>query len=74
MNQTAEMVNRIEIMRKQVQDQLKAPRNKADVVKALRDIDQKMLGVELQLLSRSDLHSDDKWFVEATRSTSTWSG
>ena len=33
-------------------------------MKALREMDQKMLDVELILLSRHDLHSDDKWFVE----------
>jgi photosystem II stability/assembly factor-like uncharacterized protein len=62
---TAEMVNRIEVMRKQIEDQLKSTSLKASDAKALRDMDAKMLDVELKLLSRSDLHSDDKWFVEA---------
>ena len=31
---------------------------------ALRDLDRKMLDVELRLVSRTELHSDDKWFVE----------
>jgi photosystem II stability/assembly factor-like uncharacterized protein len=65
MNSTVDMVNRIEIMRKQIEDQLEANRGKRDIERALRELDTKMLGVELQLLSRSDLHSDDKWFVEA---------
>jgi hypothetical protein len=65
MNATAEIVNRLEIMRKQIEDQLAANRGKRDVERALNDLDSKMMAVELQLLSRSDMHSDDKWFVEA---------
>jgi hypothetical protein len=64
-NATAGMANRLEIMRKQVEDQRKANRGKADVDRALAELDKKLLDVELRLLSRSDLHSDDKWFVEA---------
>ncbi|MGD8279508.1 MAG: hypothetical protein PVH00_15825, partial [Gemmatimonadota bacterium] len=64
MNATADMTNRIEIMRKQIEDHLAANPN-GGIQRALRELDQKMLDVELQLLSRSDLHSDDKWFVEA---------
>ncbi|HSL23956.1 MAG TPA: hypothetical protein VK886_20650 [Vicinamibacterales bacterium] len=65
LNETADMANRIEVMRRQIEDQLKAPRLARDVDRALRALDKRMLDVELQLLSRSDLHSDDKWFVEA---------
>ena len=32
--------------------------------RALADLDKKMLDVELQLLSRSDMNSDDKYYVE----------
>ena len=35
------------------------------MVAALHEMDKKMLDVELRLLSRSDLHSDDKWYVES---------
>ncbi|MBI2221563.1 MAG: sialidase [Acidobacteria bacterium] len=66
LDETARMANEIEIMRKQIEDQLAANKGKAaDVERALAALDKRMLGVELQLLSRSDLHSDDKWFVEA---------
>jgi photosystem II stability/assembly factor-like uncharacterized protein len=65
MNETADMVNRIEVMRKQIEDLLKVHKGKRDVEKPLQDLDRTMLDVELQLLSRSDLHSDDKFFVEA---------
>jgi photosystem II stability/assembly factor-like uncharacterized protein len=65
MNASVEMINRIEQIRKQVEDQIKANAGKADVVKALSDLDRKILNAELLLLSRTDLHSDDKWYVEA---------
>lgn len=64
-NATASMANRMEIMRKQIEDLRKANTGRADVARALADLDKKILDVELRLLSRSDLHSDDKWFVEA---------
>jgi hypothetical protein len=65
MNQSVDMINAIEIVRKQVEDQTKANAGKADALKALADLDKKIMDVELQLLSRTDLHSDDKWYVEA---------
>ena len=40
-------------------------RQEGRVEQALRDLDRKMMDVELQLLTRTDLHSDDKWYVEA---------
>jgi photosystem II stability/assembly factor-like uncharacterized protein len=64
-NETAGMINRLEIVRKQLEDQLAANASQAPVVKALKDFDKKALDVELRLLSPSDLHSDDKWYVEA---------
>jgi hypothetical protein len=65
LNTTVDMINRLEIMRKQIEDQLTAQRGKADLERALRELDRKMMDVELQLLSRTELHSDDKWYVEA---------
>ena len=35
------------------------------MVQALRDLDKKMMDVELMLLTRTEMHSDDKWYVEA---------
>ena len=67
MTETAEVVNRIEVLRKNIEDQLKANATNTDAVKALKDMDAKMLNIELVLLSRHDLHSDDKWFVETYR-------
>src|SRR5207253_3533045 len=59
-----EMVNRREIGRKQIEDQLKANKGKSEIEKYLKDFDKKAMDVELLMLSRSDLHSDDKWYVE----------
>jgi enamine deaminase RidA (YjgF/YER057c/UK114 family) len=64
-NTTVAMANRLEVMRKQIEDLLKANAGKKPAEQALTTINQKMLSVELQLLSKSDLHSDDKWYVEA---------
>ncbi|HET7459118.1 MAG TPA: hypothetical protein VFJ74_15825, partial [Gemmatimonadaceae bacterium] len=59
------MINRIEVMRKQVEDERAASRGKPDVLAALADVDRKMLDVELRLLSREELNSDDKYFSES---------
>ncbi len=65
LNTTADIANRIEIMRKQIEEHLAAQRGNRDLERALRALDEKMLSVELQLLSRADLQSDDKWFTDA---------
>lgn len=58
-------VNRIEGLRKQIEDQLgSAADGTGD---ALRELDRKLLDIELRLVSRTELHSDDKWFVEPYR-------
>jgi photosystem II stability/assembly factor-like uncharacterized protein len=62
---TSTMVNQMEIWRKQIEDQAKANASKADVVKALADLNKKILDVELKLVSRSEMLSDDKYFPEA---------
>ena len=65
LNATADMVNRIEELRKQIEDQSGRTKGKAAATKALTDLDTRLLAVEMRLLSRTDLHSDDKWYVEA---------
>jgi photosystem II stability/assembly factor-like uncharacterized protein len=67
MSDAADMINRIEVVRKQIEDQLKVHRGQPQAEKALTDLDGRLLAVELKLLSRTDLHSDDKWYVEAYR-------
>ena len=44
---SADLVNRLEVMRKQIADQEKANAAKSDVVDALKALDTKMLNVEL---------------------------
>ena len=67
MNATVDMINRLEIMRKQIEDQRKSNAVDAAAKTALAELDKKMLNVELQLLTTSDLYSDDKWYVEKYR-------
>jgi hypothetical protein len=62
---TSDMVNRMEIWRKQIEDQLKTPKVKADASRSLKEIDQTILDVERKLVSRSEMLSDDKYFPEA---------
>ncbi|MGW8266169.1 MAG: WD40/YVTN/BNR-like repeat-containing protein, partial [Longimicrobiales bacterium] len=62
MNRTVDMINRLEIMRKQVED-LRADREGA-ALEALEALDRTLLDAELHFLSVTDLHSDDKWYVE----------
>jgi photosystem II stability/assembly factor-like uncharacterized protein len=64
-NKTVAMANRLEVMRKQIEDLVKANAGKKPAERALAALNEKMLNVELRLLSKSDLHSDDKWYVEA---------
>jgi hypothetical protein len=62
---TSEMVNQLEIWRKQIEDQKKAKASDADAVKTLDALEDKLWATEVQLVSRSEVHSDDKWFPEA---------
>lgn len=67
MNAAADLVNRIEVMRKQIETEQAANAANPDVVARLEALDQKMLAVELQLVSRSDMNSDDKYYVDTNR-------
>jgi photosystem II stability/assembly factor-like uncharacterized protein len=62
---TSKLVNQMEIWRKQIEDQVKASASKPDVVKALNELNKSILDVELKLVSRSEMLSDDKYFPEA---------
>lgn len=64
---TAGIINAIEIVRKQIEDDEKSDGSDADLKQSLQTLDQEALGVEMRLLTRSDLHSDDKWYVEQPR-------
>lgn len=67
LNEAADLVNQLEVMRKQILDQETANAGKADVQSALKALDQKMMDVELRLLSHEDMNSDDKYYVEQYR-------
>ena len=64
MNDVVDKINRIEIMRMQVEDaQAKVAGNK-ELEQGLAAIGKRMYDTELNFLSKSDMHSDDKWYVE----------
>ncbi len=67
-SKASDMVNQIEWMRKQLDDvvhALRPQKDKADVVKSVEAMDQKMLAVEYKLLNKALMTSDDKYFIEA---------
>jgi photosystem II stability/assembly factor-like uncharacterized protein len=64
MNRTVDMINRLEIMRKQVEDLVEANQRNAETLGALEELGREMYEAELHFLSATDLHSDDKWYVE----------
>jgi photosystem II stability/assembly factor-like uncharacterized protein len=64
MTDAVNMINHIESMRKTIADQRASNTGKSDVIAALDRLNDQMLGVELQLLTRSDMESDDKYYVE----------
>ena len=63
-NTVVDRINRIEIMRAQVEDLQKAHAADAAAMKALSALYQRMYDTELHYLSRTEMHSDDKWYVE----------
>jgi hypothetical protein len=64
MNEAVGLINRLEVMRRQVQDRSGTTAGNARVARSLAELDRKMMAVELKLLSRTEMHSDDKWYVE----------
>ncbi|HEX9107881.1 MAG TPA: hypothetical protein VF832_11645, partial [Longimicrobiales bacterium] len=64
LDSTASMTNRIEVLRKQLEELRAANAARPDLVRALDGLDGRMLAVEHRFLSRSDMQSDDKFFVE----------
>ncbi|HEV2222973.1 MAG TPA: hypothetical protein VGR84_08225 [Candidatus Acidoferrales bacterium] len=65
---TSDMVNRIEWMRKQLEDvnaMLAEQKSKADLRKSVHQMDQKMQSVEFKLITREDANSDDKYYTDA---------
>jgi photosystem II stability/assembly factor-like uncharacterized protein len=65
---TSEMVNQIEWMRKQLDDaadSLRGEKEKADLLKSIEDMQQKLQTVEYKLVSKVETNSDDKYYVAA---------
>ncbi len=65
LDRTVDLVNRLEVMRKQIEDGLRVHDGDRSLTAPLADLDDTLLDVELRLLSRTEMHSDDKWYVEA---------
>jgi photosystem II stability/assembly factor-like uncharacterized protein len=69
-NATSDMVNQMEVMRKQLEDIQKALRGqkgREDVLKSVEQMDRKIQDVEDKLLEPAARLSDDKYFVQAYR-------
>jgi photosystem II stability/assembly factor-like uncharacterized protein len=64
MNEVVDKINRIEIMRMQVEDLRKQHASNKKLDDALAGIYEKMFEAELHFLSKTEMHSDDKWYVE----------
>jgi hypothetical protein len=62
---TSTLVNTMEVWRRALEDHAKANSAKPAVVKAIKDLDAKIWATENRLVSRSEIHSDDKYFPEA---------
>ncbi len=65
LSRTAEMINRLEVMRHALEVQTKAAAGNDGRVKELTAMNDRLLGIETKLISREDLNSDDKYFVTA---------
>ncbi len=63
-NEVVDKINRIEIMRAQIEDLRTEHAGNQTVDAALEALYQKMYDTELHFLSRTEMHSDDKWYVE----------
>ena len=70
MSAAADMVNSIEVMRKQLEDVEKAyktDKTKEALLKQVADMDKKLFDVEAKLLEPAQMTSDDKYFQQAYR-------
>jgi hypothetical protein len=63
--ETSALVNKMEVWRRQLEDHAKANAGKPAVLKAIKDLEAKIWTTENRLVSRSEIHSDDKYFPEA---------
>jgi photosystem II stability/assembly factor-like uncharacterized protein len=63
-DEVVDKINRIEIMRMQVEDLRKQHGSNRPLDDALAAVSKRMYDTELHFLSRTEMHSDDKWYVE----------
>ena len=63
----SDMTNQLEWMRKQIEDEKKTNAGKAELARAMDEIDRKMRDVEYKLISEAEALSDDKYYVTAYR-------
>jgi photosystem II stability/assembly factor-like uncharacterized protein len=64
---SADMVNTIEVMRKQLEDARKAAGADAAKLKQIDDMDKKLYDTESKILEPAQMTSDDKYFQQAYR-------
>ncbi len=67
LNTTVRMINRLEVMRHALDEQAKAAAGNDAKLKEISALGDKMFNVELKLISRENLNSDDKYFVNADK-------
>jgi photosystem II stability/assembly factor-like uncharacterized protein len=67
LNETVGMINRLEVMRHALEVQEKAAAGDAARQQELSAMNGKLMNVELKLISRENLNSDDKYFVGADK-------
>lgn len=66
-SETSGVVNRIEIIRKQIEDLVKQHRGMDEIEVPLLQLDAILLGTEHLLVTPQDLRSDEKYFADAYR-------
>lgn len=65
-NSVVDKINRIEVMRAQIED-LQSSTDDPALEAALGELYAELYAAELHFLSRTEMHSDDKWYVEKYR-------
>jgi len=64
LNEVTDRINRIEVMRMKVEDLQEEYANNVQIMDALNNLAAQLYNTELHYLSRTEMHSDDKWYVE----------
>ncbi len=67
LNSTVKMINRLEVMRHGLEVETRKAAGNEARLKELAAMNDKLMDVELKLISRENLNSDDKYFVNADK-------